>query len=44
MSKIKASKNDRWSLLTLVLGYLWLVKRVYPVAWADSCPLWRGPF
>lgn len=26
MSKIKASENDRWSLLKLVLGYLWLVK------------------
>lgn len=34
MSKINRSKNDCWSLLTLVLGYLWLVKRDYPVAWA----------
>lgn len=34
MNKIKAFKNDRWSLLRLVLGYLWLLKRVYPVACA----------
>lgn len=36
MSKIKAFKNDRWSLLTLALGYLWLVKRVCPVAWPST--------